>query len=352
MIDAAVHEFTVRLLQPLTTAVGSHDALDGVIVSFDDGRDRGWGEATPVPGFGVHRARSIAEHLETLAVDVALNPEDAEGLLAAVTDRFDDVAAARFAATGALLDLLARRSRRCLTAEVAARLEVPYRSSITSGALLSGNGPEDVGAAAELAVADGFDTVKLKVGTATLADDVARVAAVRTAIGAHVRLRLDANGAWDVETARTAVEALGPFDIDLLEEPTSGLRALEEVAALVEVPVAVDESVEDLSDLPRAAGAAPAVIVKPARLGGVVSVTRAALALQVAGTRVVVTSLLDGSVARATAAVVAAIAGAEGERHGLSTGRLLESDLTDPPWGLSPTVRIDAGHGLGFDPDV
>jgi o-succinylbenzoate synthase len=352
MIEAGVHEITIRLMRPLTTAVGSHDTLDGVIVSFDDGRDRGWGEATPVPGFGVHRAHAIAGHLETLALDVALSPEDPEALLGAVTARFGDVAAARFAATGALLDLLARRSRRSLTEEVAARLDVPYRRAVTSGALLSGDGPDEVGAAAQLAVAEGFDTVKMKVGTATLADDVSRVAAVRSAIGADVRLRLDANGAWDVEMTRTAVEALGPFDIDLLEEPTSGLRALEEVAALVEVPVAVDESIEDLSDLRRAAGAAPAVVVKPARLGGLVAVTRAALALRAPGTRVVVTSLLDGSVARATAAVVAAVAGAEGERHGLSTGRLLDTDVIDPPWGMSPTVRVDEGHGLGFDPDL
>lgn len=352
MIEAEVHEITVRLTRPLTTTPGSHDALDGVIVSFDDGRDRGWGEATPVPGFGVHRAPAIAAHLETLAVDVALNPEDPEALLAAVMNRFEDVAAARFAATGALLDLLARRSRRCLSAEVAARLDVPYRRAVVSGALLSGDEPEEVGAAAELAVADGFDTVKMKVGAAALADDVSRVAAVRSAIGAAVRLRLDANGAWDVEEARTAVEALGPFDIDLLEEPTSGLRSIEEVAALVEVPVAVDESIEDLSDLRRAAGAAPAVIVKPARLGDLLSVTRAALALRAPGTRVVVTSLLDGAVARATAAVVAAVAGAQGERHGLSTGRLLATDVTDPPWGTSPTVRVDEGHGIGFDPDL
>ena len=78
----------------------------------------------------------------------------------------------------------------------------------------------------------GFTCVKVKVG---VGDDAGRVAAVRAAVGPEVELRLDANGAWDVDEAVRSIEALAPAGLELVEEPVHGIEALRAVRDRVAV---------------------------------------------------------------------------------------------------------------------
>lgn len=99
-------------------------------------------------------------------------------------------------------------------------------------------------AQAERWVAAGFDAVKVKVGSPRLADDLARIAAVRAVIGPHRRLMIDANQRWSLEQAERAVGELSAFDLSWIEEP---LRAddLAGHAALrrrIDVPIALGEN--------------------------------------------------------------------------------------------------------------
>jgi len=77
----------------------------------------------------------------------------------------------------------------------------PRRSGIPVNALVPAVGPDRASELAAEAAAAGIATVKVKVGGGDPAADVDRVAAVRAALGPSGRIRLDANGAWDVETA-------------------------------------------------------------------------------------------------------------------------------------------------------
>ncbi len=67
---------------------------------------------------------------------------------------------------------------------------------------------------------DGFNGVKIKIGQPDLAEDVARIAAVRELIGPDIALMVDANYAWNVDQAIEAAHAFKPFDLVWLEEPT------------------------------------------------------------------------------------------------------------------------------------
>ena len=96
-------------------------------------------------------------------------------------------------------------------------------------------------------------TVKVKVGGGSLADDADRVAAVRAALGPAGRIRLDANGAWDVDTAVVAIDRLAGFDLELVEQPVADLADLARVRRRVAVPVAADESLRSLGDARRLA---------------------------------------------------------------------------------------------------
>ena len=95
------------------------------------------------------------------------------------------------------------------------------------------------------AVDDGFDQVKLKVGT-DLDDDVRRLGIARRAVGPDVAVAVDANQLWDVDEAVEWVQALAPFGLAWIEEPTSPddiLGHAEIARRVAPVPVATGEHV-------------------------------------------------------------------------------------------------------------
>ena len=160
----------------------------------------------------------------------------------------------------------------------------PVRDVIPVNSTIPAVGPEQAYAFARAA---GCRTAKVKVAEAgqSLTEDLARVAAVRDALGVDGQVRVDANGAWSVAEAESAITALARFGLEYVEQPC---RSVAELATLrvrlakagVDVPVAADESIrraEDPFEVTRCA-AADVAVLKVQPLGGV----RAGLALAAA----------------------------------------------------------------------
>jgi O-succinylbenzoate synthase len=183
-----------------------------------------------------------------------------------------------------------------------------------------------------LVTASGCRTAKVKVAERgqTLGDDVARVEAVRDALGPGGAIRVDANGGWDVDQAVRALAELGRSGLEYAEQPCPTLGELAEVRRRVNVPVAADESIRRAEDplAVRAAGAADIVVVKTQPLGGV----RAALAVaQACELPVVVSSAVDTSVGLAAGLALAAALPELRYACGLATMSLLTGDVTSDP---------------------
>ncbi|MFJ4900259.1 L-fuconate dehydratase [Streptomyces sp. NPDC088727] len=123
-------------------------------------------------------------------------------------------------------------------AERAERLRAEgYPAYTTSPGWLGYSDDKLVGLAKE-AVADGFTQIKLKVG-GDLADDVRRLGLARQAVGADVRIAVDANQRWDVADAVEWMNALAPYDPHWIEEPTSPDDILGHAAVRAGQPVKV-----------------------------------------------------------------------------------------------------------------
>ena len=199
-----------------------------------------------------------------------------------------------------------------------------------------------------LARFDGCRTAKVKVAERgqTLADDVARVHAVRQALGPEGRVRIDANGGWNVDEAEHAVHALADADLEYVEQPCASVGELAELRRRIvrwDIPIAADESVRKATD-PLAvarAGAADLVIVKAQPLGGV---RRALEIVAEAGLPAVVSSALDTSVGLAMGAALAAALPELDHDCGLGTASLFVRDVASPPLrpsgGALPIGRI------------
>ncbi len=199
----------------------------------------------------------------------------------------------------------------------------------------------------------GTRTVKVKVAERgqVLADDVARVRAVRAFLGPEGRIRVDANGGWNVDEAEHAAHALAEFDLEYLEQPCATVPELVELRERLhdwQLPVAADESVRKAADPLEVAreGAADLLVLKAQPLGGVSAALRIVAA---AGLPVVVSSALDTSVGLSMGAALAAALPELDYDCGLGTAALLAGDVTAEP--LAPRdgeidvrrVEVDAG---------
>jgi O-succinylbenzoate synthase len=190
-----------------------------------------------------------------------------------------------------------------------------------------------------LAMFPGAGTAKVKVAEPgqTLADDVARVEAVRALVPT---VRVDANGAWTVDEATAAAAALGP--LEYLEQPCATVEELAELRRRVDVPVAADESIRKAGD-PLAvvrAGAADIAVLKVAPLGGISALLEIAAQIDIP---VVISSALDSAVGIGIGLAAAAALPQLQHACGLGTGRLFAEDVAQPVLpvdGYLPVARV------------
>lgn len=220
------------------------------------------------------------------------------------------------------------------------------RESVPVNATVPAVEPEDV--ARVLARFPGCRTAKVKVAGAgqSLADDVARVRRVREVLGPEGRIRVDANGLWNVDEAEHAIHALAEFDLEYVEQPCASIEELAQIRERIDyldVPIAADESVRKLRD-PLAvvrAGAADILVVKAQPLGGV---RQALSVIRQAGLPVVVSSALETSVGISIGAHLAAAVPDLRFDCGLGTASLLAADVTADPLiphdGSIPVRRV------------
>lgn len=209
-----------------------------------------------------------------------------------------------------------------------------------------------------IVAASGCRTAKVKVAEPgqTAADDLARVEAVRDALGPAGALRVDANGAWDVDTAAARIAELHRVgSLEYVEQPCAGLDELAALRRRIGVRVAVDEGVRRSAD-PLAvdlSAAADVVVLKVQPLGGV----RAALRVADAhGLPCVVSSALESSVGIAAGVALAAALPELPFACGLATVALFTDDVTSasllPVGGVLPVLRPEPDRlaEVGADP--
>ncbi|MFI5054485.1 MAG: enolase C-terminal domain-like protein, partial [Acidimicrobiia bacterium] len=169
----------------------------------------------------------------------------------------------------------------------------------------------------------GFPAVKVKVRDAR---GVNLVAAVRDAVGPTTKVRVDANGAWDVDTAVDMISRLVRYDLEYVEQPVVTLDDLARVRRRVKVPVAADECIRSVADAVRlrTLDAADVIVLKQQPLGGV----RAALTIaEAAGVPAVVSSMMETSVGISAGLALAAALPELPYACGLATVSLLAGDV-------------------------
>lgn len=324
-----------------------------VILRTDDGR-RGLGE------FPAPRPHDLGEDvsprlIEALSGIELADPVSVEGTLRDI-DAWPFVGrAARSAVESALVDLVARVKRE----PVARYLDTQAAADVAVNALLGMGQPEETASQAAALIEAGFGCLKLKAGEEPDGALEARVRAVREAVGPDVALRLDFNGSLGADWAVDVLASVAAYDIEYAEQPIppgAGAEALARLRWTGTVPIAADESVRDLgaARVLLDTGAVDALVVKPARVGGLRQARAIIELAAAAGVPVTVSTLFETGVGLAGALHLAATAPGP-QAHGLATAGLLESDLLQTPLAIAggrmPVPGV-SGLGVELDPDA
>jgi L-alanine-DL-glutamate epimerase-like enolase superfamily enzyme len=339
-VKLELQRHTLRLAVPLETAHGTvrERELVQIALTGEDGVS-GYGEAAPLEAYDGISLERVESALERYAPALARSDGQRGAQLVETCRRIEDLPEALAAVDLALWD----RAGRLAGKPVAELLSDSPAARVPVNATIAALDRAGVADAAARAVADGFTCLKLKVG---VGDDAGRVAAARAAAGPKAALRLDANGAWSVEEAVRAIEALSPAGLELVEEPTHGLAAVREVRERVAVRVSIDETAAEHGAL--AAGVADAVCLKISRCGGIGGLIGAATLVRLAGAEVYLASTLDGPLGVAAAVqVAAALAPRAPMPHcGLATLSLF-ADIENPLPAVGGQIALPAAPGLG-----
>jgi L-alanine-DL-glutamate epimerase-like enolase superfamily enzyme len=342
-VKLSVRRDVLSLASPLQSAYGSVKEREILSVSLTDADGvSGYGEAAPLQAYDGVSVERVERALEGYT-PVLANAEARNGAqLVDACRGVDDLPAALAAIDMALWDRAGRRAGR----PVAALLTDNPVQAVPVNATLSALDRAGAATQTAAAVAAGFKCLKVKVG---IGDDAGRVAAVRAAAGPETALRLDANGAWSVEEAVRAIEALSPAGLELVEEPTHGLEAIREVRERVAVRVAIDETAAEHGAL--GAGVADAVCLKISRCGGISSLIAAATLVRTSGAEVYLASTLDGPLGVAAALHAAAALASRGALPpcGLATLTMFE-DFENPLPAKEGEIALPTAGGLGVDP--
>ncbi|TDD21279.1 dipeptide epimerase [Kribbella turkmenica] len=301
----STHLVSAPLHTPFVTALRTATHADSLLVEISDGELSGWGEAPQVwkvTGESLAGAQACVEGPIAAALD-GLEPDD----LTEALRRVQNAAVGNFGAKGAvdvaLHDLAARRRGQTLHAFLGSSV-----GTVATDVTLSAGDAEALAAAARDRVADGFDVLKVKVGTGDATADAARVRRIREAIGPGPRLRLDANQGWTRRDAVTAIRSLEDCDIELVEQPVpaADLDGMAWVTDRVSTPILADESVYGVRDLVAVIrhGAADMVNVKLAKCGGLAPARTLLELAREHGIRTIVGSMMEGPVGVGAAAAL------------------------------------------------
>jgi len=318
----------------------------------------GQGEASPLPGYS---SDAYAPALAALRnVDWASLPEpEAPARTEELLDRLDAISdgalppAARFALETAYLDLVGQRASqpiwRLLGGTIGPPSPVPVSSLIGSA--------DDAGVvdSARAAIGRGVASVKLKLSGPSPDERIARVRALRAAIG-NAGLRLDANGSLPPDRALSELAKFRELDVEFIEEPVPS-SALDSVVD-PPVPIAFDETLQDPNVWSRVEPAlnqlgCVALVLKPMALGGFSKCLRWAHVARGHGLHVTVSHLFDGPLALTACAHLALAIGSRRYGSGLDPhGALRAWPVAHLPLHSGSAIVANDRPGLGIDPLV
>lgn len=242
------------------SSAGDNTEITRIVVKLAHEGITGLGEAVPVPYYG-HTLESIEQTVAAAGALLGSDPEDIDGILDRLLDRFDSERAAVSGIDSALHDWVGKRRGVPVWRMLGLDPGKTPPTSMTIGIDRLELLPEKV------ALADPFKVLKIKVGTDA---DVATLTQLRQ-LAPHKTVRVDANCGWPPNEILARMAQILPFNLEFIEQPTKAgeLAAVRAARAKSPVPLIADEDSVRPQDVPRLEGVYDGINVKLSKCGGI-----------------------------------------------------------------------------------
>ena len=307
--DIQTGRISLPLRHPFKTALRTVNAVEDVVVRVvaDDGRV-GYGEAPPTAVITGDTLGSIECAVRDFIKPalVGMEVEDLEGVMGRLHGCILKNTSAKAAVDMAIYDLYGKRFGAPVY-QLLGGARKQFKTDLT----ISVNPIDEMVRDSLEAVARGYDILKIKVGKEGKAD-VARIAAIRQAVGPDVLIRVDANQGWEKKQSVSIISAMedAGLDIELVEQPVKAhdIAGMKYITDRVQTPILADESVfspEDAVDIIKA-GAADLINIKLMKTGGLYQALKICSVAEIYGVECMIGCMLESRLSVAAAAHLAA----------------------------------------------
>lgn len=318
------YKYSLPFLDPLQTTKNTFEDRQGIIIEYIDEDLHYFGEAAPLPRFSTVTLDEIHPILSNHKIELEslLTHENPVAQLQNLYKQKEIPAELQFGLDSLAYQVEAGRSNINLKTYLFpdAPSTIPVNGLVP---LLS----DDYLEKTEKRISAGFQTIKYKVGL-DFETELHRLREVRTQFSKLI-IRVDANQQWTAEEALEKCNKLTPLNLEYCEEPLSNPTPenFELLSNQTELPLAIDETISQVSYWPNLLPYTSYMILKPMLLGSFTKLFETKRLADTHENKAVFTSSLESGIGRAVTAILASGKGAYETAHGLATGNLFANDI-------------------------
>lgn len=332
-LELTYSPYNLRLKKSFSTSKGDISFRKGFVISLKSSTNaEGIGEAAPLPEFGSETYEEDEQALKDIRLNLKLDLNNPIPSIEQSLSDFNHLPALRSGLEQAILNLI------CI--ERKTTLSELFNKPMTKNISVNGvaglmNYDEVINKTKELK-SKGYRTIKAKVGRDSFEDDFNILKSIRDIIGKNLKLRIDANGKWNVKEAINNLQQIEPLDIEYIEQPVAFIEDFPEVKSGTSIPIAVDESLRSFEDAINIIknDLARVLILKPMMLGGLTTTLRIIKEAEENNLKVVITSSFETSIGRSIAVFAAGIL-KQKTAHGLSVADYFENTIVNDPFPIN-----------------
>jgi len=328
--------YSLKLKIPFETSKSKINERKGFIITIKDSEKfKGVGDAAPLPNFGSETFDEAAKFLTDFKLNLKIDLTNFLESLQVNLSPLDKFPALRHGFEQAFLNYVCSKTSVSLN-------ELLNRESskfVNVNAVIGLSPLNEIGKIVTELIKKGYKTLKLKVGRENFDNDLSVIKEVRSHAGNDIKIRIDANGKWNFNSAKSNLKKLEKFDIEYCEQPVAKSINFIRLREQTTIPLAADESIRSMQDAEDfiTKKAASVLILKPMMLGGIINTMKIVDLAKRKKIKVVITSSFESVVGRSFAILAASFLKNE-TAHGLGTAEYFEKDIVEDPYPVKKGI--------------
>lgn len=332
-ISLTYFPYILKFKSPFLSSKFNITERRGFIIELVDSLgNKGIGESAPFPEFGSETYEASEKRLSTVSLNLNLQIDNLAESLNTILKNFSHFPCTHHGLEQAILTLLSKSRK----SSINNLLNIKSNNKVSVNGVVGILPPQKTLESAEALIANGFKTLKLKIGREDFLEDLNCIKLLRENLSNDIKLRLDVNGKWNLDEAIENISKIDKFrNIEYIEQPVNKLNDFTNLHNKVQTPLAVDESIRTLEDakLFLESKSVEYLILKPMMLGGLLPALQIIKLAESLSIKCVVTSSFESAIGRSFAVLAASFV-KHNIAHGLDTGKYFEKDLINDPFPI------------------